>query len=438
MKSGSYSKTITGHSSYPQQWSWHNAGQDWIVADPVYFGVDTYTIKSGYYNPNWKRDKGKTAVVSPYSYTHYERSSEGNGTTVFRQAYYFSGGNLLLGRHEAVMVGLPTHYDSGDDVTVETVDFTSADNLAKLQLSKRIVEEYRKFQGGTFLNELRETISMIRKPSRKLFDKVGDYLTGVQKRVRKIKPYRLSERTEMVRDTYLEATLGWTPLIADIGDIARAAAEMGLRGERDVEGLRSIHSGRFRNQVAVTLANSLPFPTPNLGTLPMLQHMVRKEIVDLQYTANCDRKVLYPKNELQALITLSGFSLREWVPTLWNCIPYSFIIDYFTNVGDVIEFYAADRSSIVALTRGVKRVTEKSFRYVINKPLPDNLWETNWSSSDLGSVQERRVDFDRTIVDPTLLDVKFSWENPLPKPKKFFNLVALASAIYNTNLNLRI
>jgi hypothetical protein len=34
---------------------------------------------------------------------------------------------------------------------------------------------------------------------------------------------------------------------------------------------------------------------------------------------------------------LIGFDLSSWAPTLWELIPYSFLIDYFTNVGDVIR-----------------------------------------------------------------------------------------------------
>jgi hypothetical protein len=34
---------------------------------------------------------------------------------------------------------------------------------------------------------------------------------------------------------------------------------------------------------------------------------------------------------------LIGFDLSSWAPTLWELIPYSFLIDYFSNIGDVIR-----------------------------------------------------------------------------------------------------
>lgn len=437
MKSGVYTKLVPGTDTISQQWSWHTAGGAWIIAEPSLDVLSISDAKTGVYNPYWKKNRGKTVTNSAYHRTTLERSAESVVVTGKRYAYYFYNGNLYGGYHECVMNGNPTIYEAGDDVTVETVDYTSADNLAKLKLSKKIVDEYRKVSGGTFLREFRETIKMIRKPSRELFDRVGQYLTTVRKRSNKTSKFRLDKRSEMVRDTYLEATLGWLPLMGDIEDIAKLAGELAIRGERDAEGLRSISSGQFAANAATVSNYSLQFPTPNLGSHPMNMMQERTERVTVQYTAQCSREALYPKNDLQAIVQLSGFSLREWVPTLWNCIPYSFIIDYFTNLGDVIEFYAADRSSIAGLTRSVKRETLISQKYRLDYTEPSSEWEVNFDTRDLGSVRKRRVDFERTLVDPVLLDVKFQWENPLPNPKKFFNMVGLASSIYHTNISLR-
>jgi hypothetical protein len=32
-----------------------------------------------------------------------------------------------------------------------------------------------------------------------------------------------------------------------------------------------------------------------------------------------------------------GFSWESFVPTVWELVPYSFILDYFTNIGDVLS-----------------------------------------------------------------------------------------------------
>lgn len=179
-----------------------------------------------------------------------------------------------------------------------------------------------------------------------------------------------------------------------------------------------------------------PLPTP-YGYIAFDEEARNLEQFTVQYTAQCDRKILYPQNELAALSTLSGFSLRDWVPTLWNCIPYSFVIDYFTNVGDVVEFYSTDLSSVVGISKSVKREQTQHMVWTLDAQATAALGGgVSWVGSDLGRFTRRRVTFTRTLVDPVTLDVRFEAENPLPKPKKFFNLAALASSIWHTNLSL--
>jgi hypothetical protein len=40
-----------------------------------------------------------------------------------------------------------------------------------------------------------------------------------------------------------------------------------------------------------------------------------------------------------------GFTLSEFVPTVWELIPYSFLVDYFTNFGEVVSAVSYPRSN---------------------------------------------------------------------------------------------
>lgn len=41
--------------------------------------------------------------------------------------------------------------------------------------------------------------------------------------------------------------------------------------------------------------------------------------------------------------TRMGLTIQEFVPTVWELIPYSFVVDYFTNIGDVVNYaYSAN------------------------------------------------------------------------------------------------
>jgi hypothetical protein len=54
---------------------------------------------------------------------------------------------------------------------------------------------------------------------------------------------------------------------------------------------------------------------------------------------------------LERIISMSGFDLRSFVPTVWELVPYSFIVDYFSNVGDCLMALGVDTSGVTGLWR---------------------------------------------------------------------------------------
>jgi hypothetical protein len=49
-------------------------------------------------------------------------------------------------------------------------------------------------------------------------------------------------------------------------------------------------------------------------------------------------------------VELSGFQFRDFVPTVWELIPYSFVSDYFVNIGDILEAACTDTSIVRRVT----------------------------------------------------------------------------------------
>jgi hypothetical protein len=65
----------------------------------------------------------------------------------------------------------------------------------------------------------------------------------------------------------------------------------------------------------------------------------------------------------ERIVELSGFDLKAFIPTVWEVIPYSFLVDYFVNIGDMLEAATTDTSIVKRLSKVVieEWVLETSF-----------------------------------------------------------------------------
>jgi hypothetical protein len=63
-----------------------------------------------------------------------------------------------------------------------------------------------------------------------------------------------------------------------------------------------------------------------------------------------DDKPVIARSAVQEL----GLNLSNWLPTLWECIPYSFVVDYFTNAGQMINAVSFLDADVLWVERSVR------------------------------------------------------------------------------------
>jgi len=212
----------------------------------------------------------------------------------------------------------------------------SVGNAALIGLIKKIRKiETSEFSGPTFLGELRQTISMIRSPLKALRQKTG-VLLDLQMRILKDKQskggrFKPEPWSRVLASTWLEYVMGAAPLMSDIDAIIDLYFERkNTLGPQ--KGLKRV-SYRFTDkyhdfsQSGSFVYNGAVYPYTEWKLVTASSQYV--VWVDMDY-------IFAGEAAAKRLTAMSKFGLDEIIPTAWELIPWSFLIDYWTNIGDVL------------------------------------------------------------------------------------------------------
>jgi hypothetical protein len=171
----------------------------------------------------------------------------------------------------------------------------------------------------------------MQKPAAALQDYLLSYFPKAKKALRGVKTS--SRAAKVLADTYLEFTFGWKPLAADILSASQALWAIAQRPPVvRIYASASDTYGGADNLSAFPGSGqyyTLMIPSKNYGT-----YSIRYE-----GGVNLNVGIDGIPNRMEAF----GITLPDFIPTVWDLLPYSFIVDYFLNVGDVITAYCGPR-----------------------------------------------------------------------------------------------
>lgn len=304
-------------------------------------------------------------------------SGDTNPNWKWQVANHVNAGTRLVGNKLEMKPGFYNHrvkydwaignhpgYDAGEEVygyyVLTVPSFTSsptpseaiANNLALTHFVSKTRDAQTTFQGGTFIGELGETVRMLRNPVQSLRRGLQDYLAALKKRRRVTgsPQARSRARRRILSDTWLEYSFGLVPLIGDIADAADV-----LRGAWDINTKNvsgtGLHETVSRHSVPVVFAKS---------GRPMDVHYRVHKVITVKY---------YGQVALEPARALStrrlGLDLSNFAPTAWNLLPWSFLVDYFTNIGDIISAASLARDSLKWTMKTVRRnMTVRPERFI--------------------------------------------------------------------------
>lgn len=257
-------------------------------------------------------------------------------------------------RTRTTQVGAPTFVGSSVDERfawhVPAVLDTSLIGLTQAGVNSKFYKELSSdFKALTTLGELRESVALIRGSAlrlRGLVDK--NYRAAWTKRAA---ARSVSDWRRVASDLWLEYAFGWKPLISDIGAGYKAFNK---------------HCDGSKNKtIAVTYRNSSSSPQSLIATQPVIgsSAMTSQVYMTTRYDCSCSYKVGYTYNVSSDAAHRQfsfGVSPSDLIVTGWELLPWSFLVDYFVNVGAILDAKAVASAIDIAWTSRTTRLVRTS------------------------------------------------------------------------------
>jgi hypothetical protein len=197
----------------------------------------------------------------------------------------------------------------------------SVDNRAKRKFLDRYESIKSSIEAGQDFGEYKETLESVHHPLNSLKQGMIHYL----EKLKKVSRFRKSPVAlkKILTDTYLEFHFGWQPLADDVANLIADAGRFRFP-QYPCQGQ---HQDRYSGTTE-TRSFAIAF-------LPSVFH--RYKTTDSYYVRY---KGMVRSRAASGQISI-GQALRltpeNWLPTAWDLLPYSWIADYFVNIGDILQ-----------------------------------------------------------------------------------------------------
>jgi len=222
--------------------------------------------------------------------------------------------------------GIPT--DAFPPPSYDPNVIPSVANEALTRFLGRVSDSDIAFSGLQFLAEIKDTVTMIKSPVKSLRNGFSDYLADL----RKARHRKESDKLNILSDTWLEYQLGFQPLLSD----AEAGAVALSRVLNNIRVHKIQASADGQELVSLDTPNTLLLLNDHclFSFIRLIKDITYKES-SVRYKGLVRVNAEGPEPAV-GLSQTFGLTLSQFVPTLWEVVPWSFVIDYFVNIGDLI------------------------------------------------------------------------------------------------------
>lgn len=368
--------------------------------------VSTFTGTS---NPAWK-SQIKQGVSATTNCSGTRRLYDPSYFNAAWQGRLAAPPHGLLGQEDYGYPPLSGLFGS-DGVNAPASMVTNVTNRAIVKFLDRAESARSSFEAGQDLGEFRETIRGIMHPLKSLREFTLSHLSRVLKLSKQVQHKKALSK--MVADTWLEYRFGWRPLALDI---SQGYADLMNNHHFDQIPVRATAHDTF--PVVVTTSSNMPLIN-GAYSCPVTSRVTGEFFVT--YKGSVRTNAVNGQIGLRQNLQLD---LPHLVPTIWDLLPYSWIADYFANVGDIVRSLCFGSGNVAWLNKTVRTVINYDYSF---GQLKLNFVPTATTISvdqPSGTPSATFVSFTRTAVSPDTLVPRFQFTIPLTD-RPWENMAAL-------------
>lgn len=302
---------------------------------------------------------------------------------------------------------------------------TIADSTARRNFLNKCLSARKSWRGGNFLAEFAETVHMLKNPLVGLAENIGGLARGASKLKGLLTKGDVAAYSYHLGNLWLEYSFGWKPLFEDIKDANQALLDLADGNRCDTK----------RVFAAGTEQTYTPkgYVTPFLGDVApyTISEWYNKTTQNVKYYGALTAR---PANITTVLDTF-GIDPGDFIPAVWEAIPWSFFVDYFLNVQEQLDSMQFAFGDFGWIMQGVRNVTAD---YYLPPVVPQgisevtqNVIKTQGGGACSSTTYVRRSP-QSSIPFPT-----FNFRVPGLGSLKWVNVAALAAQIAASSPNAR-
>jgi len=318
----------------------------------VQIPATTYSSKSwtdtltGVKNPEWKQQVERHVnAATPLTAT--STNVDHSDGSIF--VSYQSGGNPAPAAYRMVMEQGWLVRSAGPLSPVYTMNnAASADAAGKFYSKAR--NELHAIQGGELIGEMGKTAQSVIKITSAMVNGLTQWKRNIR-RATNAGPRRWAAG---ISDAYLEWKFGWDPLAKDVNALL----------------------GGFKHDYFESTEINATSTVPTQSGLISYTESLSIASYDVSIRSRLDCSVRY-RGELSlertgagGFVERLGLSPNNFVPTIYNLLPWTYMIDYFTNIGNIVNAVGFPVSRIRWCVRTIRNVHVTEILAGLNLKVP--------------------------------------------------------------------